>query len=240
MQCPYCSNHFTPTELDAQSEDFVFNIKDNRFDWKKLVITHTVCPNNECKNTILSVKVVGVISGSDGFLGSSSILFDGNIIPQGKIKKYPDYIPEQIREDHEEACKIADLSPKAAATLARRCLQGMISDFHKTKSDQLKKAIDELKDVIEPALWEAIDSVRQIGNIGAHMEKDINTIIEIDPDEAKKLIGLIELLFEEWYIRRHERQQKLDAIKGIAEEKKIQKVSKPSPPMVNGTSLLTP
>lgn len=240
MQCPYCGNHFTPTELDSKSNELAFNMPDKNYHLKEIVVTHTVCPNKECHNTIIYVNISGVKFNNRRLPIERRILFDGNIIPQGNIKKYPDYIPEQIREDHEEACKIADLSPKAAATLARRCLQGMISDFHKTKSDQLKKAIDELKDVIEPALWEAIDSVRQIGNIGAHMGKDINTIVEIDPGEAKKLIGLIELLFEEWYIRRHERQQKLNAIKGIAEEKKAQKVSKPSPPMVDGTSLLTP
>jgi hypothetical protein len=41
----------------------------------------------------------------------------------------PDYIPEQIKDDYYEACSILNLSPKASATLARRCLQGMIRDF---------------------------------------------------------------------------------------------------------------
>lgn len=37
--------------------------------------------------------------------------------------------------------------------------------------------------------------VREIGNIGAHMEADINVIIDVDPDEAQILIDLVELLF---------------------------------------------
>ena len=41
----------------------------------------------------------------------------------------------------------------------------------------------------------AIDSVRKIGNIGTHMESDINVniIIDIDSGEAKHLLKLIEL-----------------------------------------------
>ena len=58
-----------------------------------------------------------------------------------------------------------------------------------------------------PESVEAIDHVRTIGNIGAHMEKDIDLIIEVDPGEAQALIELIELLFEEWYVAKYEREQ---------------------------------
>ena len=54
--------------------------------------------------------------------------------------------------------------------------------------------------------WHVLDGVRRIGNIGAHMEKDINVIIDIDPEEAEKLIKLIELLLDQWYINRHEQE----------------------------------
>jgi len=52
------------------------------------------------------------------------------------------------------------------------------------------------------------------------MEKDINLIIDVEPDEASLLIQLIEMLFEEWYIHRHEKEKRLLAITVIAEEKK--------------------
>lgn len=38
------------------------------------------------------------------------------------------------------------------------------------------------------------------------MEKDINLIVDIDPDEAQKLIKLIEHLLDQWYINRHEQE----------------------------------
>ena len=57
-----------------------------------------------------------------------------------------------------------------------------------------------------------------MGNIGAHMEKDINVIVDVDPNEAKLLIGLIETLVDDWYVTRHERKSRMeklvDAVKG--------------------------
>jgi hypothetical protein len=67
--------------------------------------------------------------------------------------------------------------------------------------------------------WEAIDSVRKIGNIGADVEADINLIIDVDPDEADLLIGLIETLLADWYIARHNREQRMAKIKALSEEK---------------------
>jgi hypothetical protein len=55
------------------------------------------------------------------------------------------------------------------------------------------------------------------------MEKDINLIIDVEPQEAYLLMELIELLFEEWYIHRHERELKLKAIVGLADKKEEQK-----------------
>ena len=74
---------------------------------------------------------------------------------------------------------------------------------------------------------DAIDHVREIGNIGAHMEKDINLIIDVDPGEAEALIALIELLFDEWYVARHNRQERLGQLKLIADEKKALKGGTP-------------
>jgi hypothetical protein len=63
---------------------------------------------------------------------------------------------------------------------------------------------------------EAIDAVRGIGNIGAHMEKDIDVIVDIDPAEAAALIGLTEMLLREWYVARHDRTQRLKELAKIA------------------------
>jgi hypothetical protein len=55
---------------------------------------------------------------------------------------------------------------------------------------------------------DAIDGLRKVGNIGAHMEKDINVLVDVDPNEAQALIELIESLFDEWYVARDKRQKR--------------------------------
>lgn len=97
----------------------------------------------------------------------------------------------------------------------------MIRDFHGVVGKgNLLQEIKAIKDLVPTETWEAIDAVRQVGNIGAHMEKDINIIIDVEENEAKLLINLIEQLFDEWYVARHKRQEKLQAIKNIALDKK--------------------
>lgn len=141
------------------------------------------------------------------------------LFPVSIAKQFPEYIPLGVRDDYEEACAIVNLSPKASATLARRCLQGMIRDFFHVSKKNLYEEIDAIKPNIPAEQWAVLDGLRRIGNIGAHMEKDINLIIDIEPDEAQKLIKLIELLIQQWYIERHNQQQLYADIIGIDNSK---------------------
>jgi hypothetical protein len=143
------------------------------------------------------------------------------IIPDSEAMVFPDYIPKPIRDDYREACLIRDKSPRASATLSRRCLQGIIRDFWKVSKPRLVDEILAIKDRVDIETWDAIDAVRQIGNIGAHMEKDINVIVDVDPDEAQLLIELVETVLTEWYVARHNRQQRMAAVKTTAASKKI-------------------
>ena len=134
-------------------------------------------------------------------------------------KNFPDYIPAGIREDYQEACSIRDLSPKASAALARRCLQGIIRDFWEVEPAKLSNEIMQIKGKVDEVTRKAIDAVRSVGNIGAHMEKDVNLIIDVEPGEAEKLVGLIEILLKEWYVAREERKSRVEAVIKLAEGK---------------------
>ena len=48
---------------------------------------------------------------------------------------------------------------------------------------------------------------------------DISLIVDVEPDEASKLIGLIEMLIEDWYIARHRRQKSLAGVKQVGDAK---------------------
>ena len=151
--------------------------------------------------------------------GSAVDDVDVTIRPKSIAYKFPDYIPQAIRSDYEEACSIVNLSPKASATLSRRCLQGMIRDFFQVSKANLFEEINAIKDKIPTEQWAVLDGLRRIGNIGAHMERDINLIVDIEPGEAQKLIKLIELLLQQLYIERHNQQELYADIIGIDQAK---------------------
>lgn len=158
-----------------------------------------------------------------GGYGPKDVLQSKMILPRSAARTFPNYIPAPIREDYEEASLILEDSPKASATLSRRCLQGMIRDFWGVKKGRLVDEIEAIKDKVDPLVWQSIDAVRNIGNIGAHMEKDINLIINVEPDEAAILLKLIEQLVDDWYINRHEKEKRLESIVKISNDKKQQK-----------------
>jgi len=167
------------------------------------------CPNGECeRHTIYAY-------GTEDLQG-----LKGCIWPPYVYTTYPDYVPEFIRQDYQEACAIKTLSPKASATLARRCLQGMIRDFHGITKNTLYKEIIALKGKEDNDIIDALLALRSIGNIGAHPERDVNLIVDIEPDEAAKLIEFIELLIDEWYIAREKRKALLERLPEISDGKK--------------------
>jgi len=53
-------------------------------------------------------------------------------------------------------------------------------------------------------------------------------IIPVEPEEAQILLDLIEILFEEWYIARHKRQEKFASLKATADAKEALRKPKPT------------
>ena len=191
-----------------------FSSKENLSD--KITIQTMNCPNSQKD----SIDIVGV--------GSQ---FPDRIMhfnPISLAKAYPDYIPQTIRSDYEEAHAILNLSPKASATLSRRCLQGMIRDFWGISKARLVDEIDALKDLVAPSTKKVLDALRKLGNIGAHPEKDLNIIVDIEPNEAHMLLKFIELLMQKWYIERHDNEQLLQDILDLDKDKQNQRKSKNS------------
>ncbi|MFA6944261.1 MAG: DUF4145 domain-containing protein [Pedobacter sp.] len=231
--CPFCKHPSTIGDHDiddVRGENYVRSVDG----YKSVMGRFIVCPNPACKKITFTLGLLEVrLSESGRRIQTENITHFWHLIPDSEAKIYPkDIVPSAIIEDYEESCKIKEDSPKASATLSRRALQGMIRDFWGVKKPQdykglwtLKNEIEAIKDLVDPDVWAAIDAVREVGNIGAHMELDVNVIIDVEPEEATKLIGLIELLIEEWYINRYERKQRLTEIKKIADDKKVLKVA---------------
>lgn len=209
--CPFCNSTTTINDNDFSSDKHHLNI-DTKNGRKSLFTYFIVCPNPDCKEYSLKFQIFERKWVADVGYKLGELDKELTIIPAFTSKVFPDYIPPPIRNDYYEACQIREISPKASATLSRRCLQGMIRDFWGISKRRLIDEIAELEEKIDVLTWKAIDTVRKVGNIGAHMEKDVNFIIDVEPSEASLLIGLIETLVQDWYIARHERENRLNQI----------------------------
>lgn len=216
FQCPYCSMVMPISDETHVKQHISFS--GNGFDFDASIGKYTPVSSCIC---VEYFKCPNCGQYTISALGSGNGVSDVHALlrPMSLAKQFPDYIPVAIRNDYAEACAIVKLSPKASATLSRRCLQGMIRDFWDIKESNLAKAIEKLEEKIPATQWKVINGVRRIGNIGAHMEKDINLIVDIEPGEAQKLIKLIEHLLEQWYVNRHEQEQLYADIIGIDETK---------------------
>lgn len=229
--CPHCLSWSSLEDEQYTTENV--SILPNKDSLSHLRVWVVVCKNSQCGKATIGADLIGMRpkdmpAGYQKGRELGTIRYY-SLVPASKAKPQPPYIPQQIVSDYEEAFLIAELSPKASATLSRRCLQGMIRDFFSISRNRLFDEIDAIKDQTPPDVWDAIDAVRKVGNIGAHMEKDINVIVDVDEREAGLLLELIEQLFDDWYVTRHKRQERLIAIKTMALEKDAQKTGAPGP-----------
>lgn len=223
--CPYCEHVATIRDEDICSYDSILDIE-NTDGYRCLTSVFIVCPNPECGRFTLTatLRELDSVFRPDGSgrpdYSNRPVLRNWSLIPESKAKSFPDYIPKPILDDYREACLIRDLSPRASATLSRRCLQGIIRDFWQVKPGRLAVEIEQIKDKVDVDTWKAIDGVRSVGNIGAHMEEDINVIVDVEPHEAQLLVELIEILLKDWYVTREQKRVHLEAIVKLSAEKK--------------------
>lgn len=240
--CPYCNRAQSVTANKISRGQFPFEIRETSDGVIGISASIICCANSECLKYQLEVSLLTAnyqLNSGRFYLHEPEVVRSFRLLPESNAKHQPDYIPLALREDYLEACRIRLLSPKSSATLARRCLQGMIRDFCGISKATLFKEIEALKYLLDEGdapkgvssdSVDAIDYIRQIGNIGAHMEKDISLIIDVDPDEAQVLIELIETLFEDWYVERNKRSERFARVKSIADSKAEQKKNKSEEP----------
>ncbi len=210
-ECPYCKTKTTIVNSNYSREFHVF-------DYFVLKTEYILCPNKDCKKITIKaslLKISDILIDSTRNLHQKSgaiPIWEKTLQPDiPNAMALPEYIPESLREDYYEAYKIIELSPKSSATLTRRCLQGMIRDFWSIKKSRLVDEIEELEknSKIDEEAKRILDIIREIGNKGAHLEKDVNLIIDIKKEDAKILLNLLEELFQNWYIAKHEKEERL-------------------------------
>ena len=231
--CPYCGQ---PTTITTPNYSNNFQVLKTEKSKHGIICLHHIaiaCPNINCQELSLNIRLCSYGRPQNSIAGSygpQETIYDWKLLPRSRARPQPDYIPEEIRNNYREACLILSDSPKASAAMSRRCLQGIVRNFWDIpmkKRGNLGAELNYVKDLVAHDTWEGIEAIRTVGDIGAHMEKSVDTIVDIEPHEAELLVELIETLLEDWYVTRYNRKQRTEKLGRIVVEKRnSQKISK--------------
>lgn len=242
--CPHCATTATLQKCDV-SNGTGYAAIDTADNNQIIVVTWSAikCPSKACGKFVLDVSScygTALINDNDHRTGRvtpnrakpfglGSVRFEPRVgAPLSKN------VPPVVKQDYEEACLIKDLSPKASATLCRRALQGMIRDFWLITKSSLHDELIAIQPLCDHDLFTAMMGLKGIGNIGAHPEKDINLIVDVDEGEVETLLELLRILDKEWYVARESRSSNLATVKSLAAIKAAAKTviatASPSPP----------
>jgi len=214
--CPFCNRDQTVTE-EGRQVSFADLTLPNADGPRRLVSIFVVCPNPECRKFSLSASLHGLeVSGNRSYTGKNVKTW--TLVPPSRARSFPVIVPPPVIEDYQEACLAIEFSPKVSAALSRQCLSRMIRDFWQVQPGSLNDEFRQIRGTVDPLTWEAIESIRKSGMIGARMENAGSEILDVDPGEAELLIGLIETLIEDWYVAREERRRRLKNIRQITGE----------------------
>jgi hypothetical protein len=185
-------------------------------DGHEAVLTITACLNPDCKRYELIVNEYEWRPGPEPHIEQRDrLLARWSLIPEGRARSWPDFVPAAIRADYLEACRTESPSPRASAALARRCLRNILHDFYQIAGPNLIDEIDALRDNVEQPVSEALNALRSIENISAPTERDPRVIVDVAPGEASAMIDLLELLIMETYVahaRRAATRARVEAI----------------------------
>ncbi len=137
------------------------------------------------------------------------VLVDFRVIyPNPSAPVVDENVPEGMRVDYTEACQVLPHSAKASAALSRRILQSILEDQgyeEKSLYEQVKRVLSEgdADRMLPAGLRDVVDAIRRFGNFSAHPVTSTTSsqIIEVEPEEAAWCLGIIEALFEHYYVR---------------------------------------
>lgn len=241
-RCPFCGTHAFITA--GQQVEVAELSSLSRHGDAAMLVESVSCPNADCQELTISVAWgTAKRDKHDNLVGLNRVFAakTRRLTPEVALKTLSSSVPEEVATTYREAALIAPISGRASAAMARRCLQGMVRDFFNiphNKRGNLGAELSYAKEQIDPQLWADIQAIRELGDIGAHMDKNVNQIIDVTPEEAQLLIELLETLFGDWYEARARRDANRSALRSTIEQKRAaQKAAKAASPANDQSNL---
>lgn len=158
---------YTPPEVDKDAFNCPYCEAYASQSWRKLALSDNSLSQ---QGPVPSVK-----DGKQGRCqncGQYHIWVNGEMIyPKGSAAPLPaDDMPEPVKQDYREARQVVEDSPKAAAALLRRAIEGLVDHLLDDPEDHLYSDIQTLADggIIDDRIRKAFDAIRVSGNDYTH------------------------------------------------------------------------
>jgi len=126
-----------------------------------------------------------------------------NVYPRNTVRPVNELVPEPFKTDYGEAAALVDISPRMAAVLARSIFADLLETYLGLADFDLNKKIDKFRaNESEPkALREGAHHFREIGNFGAHTQKnDQDQAIPVEGEDAEWMLDYLERFFDYYII----------------------------------------
>jgi len=187
-KCPHCSNFVTITSENCRrqvNEGFPRSKDEKHY----FISTFILCPNPSCGQISLLASLN--FWKNNGYdeppLGKAHK--EWQLIPEPRPRTWPDNVPVAVRQDYSQAVLICELSPKASATLSRRCLQGIIRDVYKVNENSLYKEIVKIKDKIDKDTYEIIEMIfDNIANTTGFEASKLGELFRVSSRESRDFL----------------------------------------------------
>lgn len=130
-----------------------------------------------------------------GHCGEYSIWVLGKMIyPDVSTTEQPsEHLPDDVRQDYEEAASIVNKSPRSAAALLRLAIAKLSKHLGETGKDLNTDIKNLVKNGLPSKIQQALDTVRVVGNHSVHAG-EIN--LNDDPQTAAMLFRLVNIIAE--------------------------------------------
>lgn len=192
-------------------------------------VSWQTCP--ECRNVIIFLEAH--VPGPGTYGPQLQVNWRRLVHPRAAVRPVPSVVPRVLAADYREASLVLTDSEKASAALSRRCLQSLLRDHAKVNHGNLASEIQEVLDSgkLPSHIAKDLDSVRNIGNFGAHPIKSTRTgeIVDVESGEAEWLLRTLEALFDFYFVQPAESARRRNELNAKLKEYGQHPMKQPNP-----------
>lgn len=165
----------------------------------QIFVQAAICPSPGCRLPVVDL----VWLRPDTKHGTTVERFE-RIFPSTSSRASPHQdVPSSIREVYLEAALVESKSARAAAALARRCLQAALWEKGFTAKNLNEEILAAEKGAaISSVLRQKLEIVRHVGNYAAHPLADgVGGLLTVEPGEVDALFDALDELFDEFFVK---------------------------------------